>query len=189
MSHGVIGGGGDLDDSLVLHMEGKCASDPAVRADGVGLRLLLRVPCPFGPHRMFTSEHQCAGGANLDTVPAIHARRVRQGVVELRRDTNVEPASGRADGKRVLPLITTGIHALVTHDALRVVPYVQVVVIFHGLHDALGERAVRGVVMPGQRGVTDGRRCERDGPSGRRSTVAGDVDAVLLIPPIDVWRD
>src|SRR6478735_9215270 len=44
VGHRRIGGRRDLDDAVVLGVQGDCAADPAVRADRVGLRLRRLVP-------------------------------------------------------------------------------------------------------------------------------------------------
>src|SRR5262245_3383312 len=44
--HLALDGGGDLDDPLVLHVDGQRAADAAVGADGVGRGLVLRLPPP-----------------------------------------------------------------------------------------------------------------------------------------------
>ena len=45
----MVVGRGDLDDLVVLHVQGQGAADPAVRADGVGLGLARLVPRAGGP--------------------------------------------------------------------------------------------------------------------------------------------
>src|SRR3954471_5800617 len=73
----VVQGGGDLDDLLVLHVDGERAAHSTVGADGVGGGLAGFVP-GFGLAEVeLALEHQGAGGADADAVATINAGRVR----------------------------------------------------------------------------------------------------------------
>ena len=129
--------------------------------DRCGLVLFGFVPRAGLAHVVLGLEHQRAGGADLDAVAAVDARRLLQGNVEFGADMGIESATCHGDGERVLPLLATGIDALVAEDAARVVAHVQVVVdldrLLHGL----------GVPEPGRLGAVfvqpgvDKRRCRQ----------------------------
>src|SRR5690348_4225505 len=74
----VVAGRGDLDDLVVLDVQGEGAAHAAVRADRVGGRLARLVPVPGFAQRVLGGEHQRARRADRDAVAAVHARGLRQ---------------------------------------------------------------------------------------------------------------
>src|SRR5689334_15755110 len=98
----VVCGRGDLYDAVFLDVELESAADAAVGTDCIGLGLARLVPRPGVPHVALALEHQSAGGADADAVPAIDAGRVGQRRRELCRDTGVEAAAGYGDREGVL---------------------------------------------------------------------------------------
>ncbi len=80
---GVIAWRCDLDNFVVLYMEGERATNTAVRADRVGLCLLFFFPCASLAHVVFTRKHERASGADLDAVAAIDACRIGEIHIEF----------------------------------------------------------------------------------------------------------
>ena len=121
---------------------------------GLGDDLTLFVPRSGGPHVELGGRHQRAGGAHLDAVAAVDARRVRKRDVVLGGHVRVEAAPGDVDDEALLPLLAAGVDALIAEDALRVVAYVEVVVDLDRLGNgrrvgavAIGIGAVLGVPL------------------------------------------
>src|SRR5690349_14614353 len=135
---GVVERRGRLDDLAVLHVQGECAADAAVRADRIGRGLPRGVPGAGLPQFVFAARHQRAGGTHRDAVAAVDARGIRQRDVELGRDARAEAAAGDGDGERVLMIGTAGLHALVAEDALAVIADVEIVVDLDRLRDRRG---------------------------------------------------
>ena len=125
---GVIAWRCHLDDFVVLHVKGERTANTAVRADRVGLRLLFFFPCAGLAHVVLTRKHERASRADLDAVAAIDACRIGEIHIEFGRDSDVEASACNPNGKCVLPLFTASVDALVTHDALRIVAHVELVV-------------------------------------------------------------
>ena len=73
----------DLDDLVVLNMQSERTSNAAIWADGVGLRLFFFFPGAGLTHIVLTRKHECSGGADLNAVTAIDARRVGEVHIEL----------------------------------------------------------------------------------------------------------
>ena len=92
-----IGGGGDLHDLVLLHMEGKGAAHAAVAADGVGLLLPAFIPGALLAHVVLALEHQRAGGASLHAFAASHTRAIAHRVVQVEHDFTVRAAHRVAD--------------------------------------------------------------------------------------------
>ncbi len=74
VGHRVIAWRSDLDDLVVLNVQRERAANAAIRADRVGLRLLLFFPCASLAHVVLTRKHECTSGADLNAVAAIDAR-------------------------------------------------------------------------------------------------------------------
>src|SRR3954467_566264 len=91
----------DLDDRIILDVKGEVAAHPAVRAYGVDLRLLLRLPLARLSQPVLVHGHQGAGRTDRDAVPAVHARRLRQRNIELGRDVRVETSARDGDREGV----------------------------------------------------------------------------------------
>ena len=72
----VVARRGDLDDCVVLHVQGERTSDPAIRANRIRLSLFRFVPCAVLAHVVFTCKHQRTGWANLNAVTAINTCRI-----------------------------------------------------------------------------------------------------------------
>ena len=128
VGHRVIAWRSDFDDLVVLYVQRERAANTAVWADRVGLRLLLFLPCASLAHVVLTSKHECTGGADLNAVAAIDARRVSEINIKFGRDANIEATTRDTDSKSVLPLLATRIDTLVTHDAFGIVAHIQLVV-------------------------------------------------------------
>src|SRR5262249_41836653 len=69
----VVVGGGDLHDLVVLHVQGEVAADAAVRTDRVDLRLARLIPLAGLTEVVLALEHERAGRADGDAVPAVDA--------------------------------------------------------------------------------------------------------------------
>ena len=131
--NGLIEWRAGLDDAIVLGMQRQRASDSTVRADCVGRFLPGFVPLPRFAEIMLALEHQGPRRTHPDTVPAVHAGRVRERNVEFRRDSRVKPTAGHGNRERVLRINAAGLDALVAENAFGVVANVQFVVDFGGL--------------------------------------------------------
>ena len=83
LSYRVIAWRCDLDDLVVLNMQGERTSNAAIWADGVGLCLFFFFPGASFAHVVLTRKHECSGGADLDAVAAIDARRIGEIHIEL----------------------------------------------------------------------------------------------------------
>ena len=118
LSYRVIAWRCDLDDLVVLNMQGKCTSNAAIWADGVGLRLFFFFPGTGFAHIVLTCKHESTSGADLNAVAAVDARRVGEINIEFGRDADVEASARNSNGECVLPLLAACVNALVTHDAL-----------------------------------------------------------------------
>ena len=97
-------------------MKGECATDTAIWADGVCLRLLFFFPCAGLAHVVLTCKHECASGADLNAVAAVDACRIGEIHIEFGRDSDVEASTCNSNGKCILPLFTTCINTLETLD-------------------------------------------------------------------------
>ena len=128
VGHRVIAWRSDFDDLVVLYVQRERAANTAVWADRVGLRLLLFLPCAGLAHVVLTRKHECSGGADLNAVAAIDARRVSEINIKFGRDANIEATACNTDSKSVLPLLATRIDTLVAHDAFGIVAHIQLVV-------------------------------------------------------------
>ena len=80
---GVIAWRCDLDNFVVLYMEGERATNTAVRADRVGLCLLFFFPSAGFAHVVLTCKHERASRAHLNAVTAVDARRVGEIHIEF----------------------------------------------------------------------------------------------------------
>ena len=83
LSYRVIAWRCDLDDLVVLNMQGKRTSNAAIWADGVGLRLFFFFPSASFAHIVLTCKHECASGADLNAVATVDARRVGEINIEF----------------------------------------------------------------------------------------------------------
>ena len=83
LSYRVIAWRCDLDDLVVLNMQGERTSNAAVWADGVSLCLFFFFPGAGLTHIVLTRKHECSGGADLNAVAAIDARRVGEIHIEF----------------------------------------------------------------------------------------------------------
>src|SRR4051794_3581830 len=173
---------GDLDDRVVLDVQREVAAHAAVRAHGVDLRLLLRLPLARLSKLVLVRRHQRAGRADGDAVAAVDTGRLRQRHIELRGDVRVEAAAGDCDRKRVLVLLAARLDALVTEDALRVVAHVELVVELRRLCDrcASGTETLRVRVVTLD--VAQRLRCSRE--IDRRAEQLHDEPAARL----HAWR-
>ena len=70
----VIAWRSDFDDLVVLYVQRERAANATIRADRVGLRLLLFLPCAGLAHVVLTRKHECTSGADLNAVAAIDTR-------------------------------------------------------------------------------------------------------------------
>ena len=73
----------DLDDLVVLNVQGERTSNAAVRADGVGLCLLFFFPSASLTHVVLTCKHERPSGADLDAVTAVDACRIGEVHIEF----------------------------------------------------------------------------------------------------------
>src|SRR5688572_3656527 len=133
--HIVIDRRGDLDDLLVLHVDGELAAHSAIGADGVRGGLAGLVPGAGLAHVVLALEHQRARGADAYAVAAVDAGGVRERHVVFGGNAGVEAAPGHGDGEGVLGVHAAGFDTLVADDAFGVVADVEVVVHFHRLVD------------------------------------------------------
>src|SRR5450755_235038 len=169
----VVIGRADLDDLVVLNVQGEIAANSAVGADRVGLGLAGLVPGPSLPQLVLRAEHEGAGGAHRDAVPAVHAGGLGQRVRVFGRDAGVETAPRDRDRKRVLELLAACVDALVAEDAFGVIAYVEIVVDLRRRVHGGGALTVGTLVVAGALAVALGIR-------GRRRSVA------LRISPVAV---
>src|SRR5260370_10628948 len=175
--HVVIGGRGDLDDALVLHVHGQGAADAAVRADGVGRGLARFVPGAGLAQVVLALEHQRACRADADAVAAVDAGGRGQRPIVLGRDAGVEAAPGERDRESVLGILAASLDALVAKDALGVVADIKRVVDLGRLADGRRGGSVRRrsrgrpgwVMVAGTGGVA----LARDGRRRRRAVALG----------------
>ena len=94
-----------LHDAVVLGVQLQVATHAAEPTHSGGYLLCALVPGPLLAHVVFGLEHQGAGRTHADAVPAVDARRVGQGDIELRRDVRIE-APAKVFGKLVAKLRT-----------------------------------------------------------------------------------
>ena len=72
----VVARRGDLDDCVVLHVQGERTSDPAILANRIRLSLFGLVPCAVLTHVVFTCKHQRTCWTNLNAVATVNTSRI-----------------------------------------------------------------------------------------------------------------